>query len=156
MKKDYIIPDILVHDHPKDGNAAGARHMDAIFDVKTLHVDKHKYYHSENVCNFRRAVNTKVGSVRRDYARRAEELDEKCAEDYTTHPFPEALKNNYSSGGVHLIVFGAFGETDNHTLKMVKLCAKFAATRSENSDVTPLSDTIQKDSAYQIMSTQFR
>ena len=155
-KKDFIIPDILVHDHPKDGNAAGSRHMEAIFDVKTLRIDKNKYYYSENVLSNRRAVDTKVRSVRRDYARRAEELDEKCAEDYTTHPFSEALKNNYNSGGVHPIVFGAFGETDNHTSKMVKLCAKFAAARSENSDVTPLSDTIQKGSAYHVMLTQFR
>jgi len=86
-KKDFIIPDILVHDHPKDDNAAGTRHIEAIFDVKTLHVDKNKYYYSENVRIFRRAVDTKVGSVRRDYARRVEELYEKCAKDYTAHPF---------------------------------------------------------------------
>ena len=65
-KKDCIIPDILVHDHPKDTNAAGARHMEAIFDVKTLRIDKDRYYYTENRRNFRRAADTKVGSVRRD------------------------------------------------------------------------------------------
>lgn len=33
QKKDAIIPDILVHNYPTDNNSAGARNMEAIFDI---------------------------------------------------------------------------------------------------------------------------
>ena len=95
-------------------------------------------------------------TVRRHYTRRAEKLDIKCAADYTTHPFVEALKNDYHSVGVHPMVFGAFGKTDAHTLRTIKQCAKYAAARAENSNVTPLNNTIQKGSAYQVILTQSR
>ena len=87
---------------------------------------------------------------------RAEKLDEKCASNYTTHPFAEALKNHFHSGGVHPLVFGAFGETNKATERLIKACAKYGASRMENSDVTPLSNTMQKGTAYHVMLTQFR
>jgi len=71
-------------------------------------------------------------------------------------PFSGALKNHFNSGGVHPVVFGAFGETNQATMRMIKKCAKYAAARSENSDVTPLSNTLQKGTAYHVMLTQFR
>lgn len=82
--------------------------------------------------------------MRRDYIRWAEMLDEKCAENYTTHPFSEALKNSFHSSGVHPIVFGAFGETNADSERLNKKCAKYAAARAENADVTPLNNTMQK------------
>ena len=112
-RKDAIIPDILVHNHPSDNNAAGARNMEAIFDIKTLRIDKNEDFYSETRRTFRRAVDTKVERVRRSYMLAAEKLDIKCGANYTTHPFSEALKNNFNSGGVHPVVFGAFGETND-------------------------------------------
>lgn len=109
-KKDSIILDILVHDHLKDSNATGARYMEAIFDVKTLQIDKSKFFYTESKKNFCRAADTKVMTVRRDYAQHADKLDIKCAEKYTTHPFDEALKDGFNSGGIHLINFGSFGK----------------------------------------------
>ena len=40
QRRDAIIPDILIHDHPSDRNAAGASSMEAIYDIKTLRIDK--------------------------------------------------------------------------------------------------------------------
>jgi len=96
-KKDKIRPDIIIHNHPKDANSAGTRKMNAIFDVKNLRIDKNEDFYSDTRRIFRRAVDTKVLRVRRDYMMRAEKLDEKCASNYTTHPFAEALKNQIHS-----------------------------------------------------------
>ena len=88
--------------------------------------------------------------------RRAEKLDIECTDEDTTEPFKNALKNKFNSGGVHPLVFGAFGETNTECDKMIRMCAKYAATRAENADVTPLNNTRQKGSSYQVMLTQFR
>jgi len=130
--------------------------MEAIFDIKTLRIDKNEDFYSETRRTFRRAVDTKVERVRRLYMLAAEKLDIKCGANYTTHPFSEALKNNFNSGGVHPVVFGAFGETNEASMRMIKKCAKYPAARSENADVTPLNNTLQKGTAYHIMLTQFR
>lgn len=74
QKKVFAIPEILVHDDPKNSNAAEAHHMEAMFDVKTLRIDKNRYFYMENIMNFWRAVDTKVGTVMRDYVRRAERI----------------------------------------------------------------------------------
>ena len=130
--------------------------MNAIFDVRTLRIDKNGDLYTDKRRIFRRAVDTKVMRVQRDYMMRAEKLDEKCASSYNTHPFAEALKNHFHSGGVHPLVFGAFGETNKETQRLIKTCVKNAASRMENSDVTPLSNTMQKGTAYQVMLIQFR
>jgi len=156
QRRDAIIPDILVHNHPGDRNAAGARHIEAIFDIKTLRIDKSQAFYSETrKRNFRRAVDTKVLRVRKEYMTRAEKLDIKCGANFNTRPFSEALKNNFNSGGVHPVVFGAFGETNIKTERMIKKCAKYAASRSKNSDVTPLCNTLRKETTYQVMLSQF-
>ena len=84
---------------------------------------------------------------------RAQNLDEKCAGNYTTHPSTEALNNHFHSSGVHPLLFGAVGETNVETEKLIKTCAKYAASWMDNSDVTPLSNTMQKGTAYQVMIT---
>lgn len=130
--------------------------MEAIFDIKTLDIDKNEAFFSETMRSFRRAVDTKVDRVRRSCMLRAEKLDIKCGANYTTHPFSGALKTQFNSGGVHPIVFGAFAETNQNSMRMIKKCAKYAAARSEISDATPLSNTMQKGTAYHVMLTQFR
>ena len=104
--EDAIILDILVHNHPSDTNSVGARNMKAIFDIKTLRIDKNEDFYKEIGRRFRRAVDTKVLRVRRSYMLKAEELDINCGANCTTHTFSEALKNNFNSGGVHQVVFG--------------------------------------------------
>ena len=86
-------------------------------------------------------MDSKVDRVRRSYILRAEKLDIKCGVNYTTHPFSGVLKYHFNSGGVHHIVFGVLVEINQNTMRMIKKCAKYAAARSENSDVTPLSNT---------------
>lgn len=54
------------------------------------------------------------------------------------------------------VVFVAFGKTHKSTKHIIKKCAKYDAARSEHSDVIPLSNTMQKGTAYQVMLTQFR
>jgi len=47
--------------------------MEAIYDIKTLRIDKRQAFYSETrKRNFRRAVDTKVLRVRKDYMTRAE------------------------------------------------------------------------------------
>ncbi len=40
--KDAIVPDILVHDFPPDNNANGNTVVPAIFDIKTVRIDKRR------------------------------------------------------------------------------------------------------------------
>ena len=64
----------------------------------------------------------------------------KCTPVNENHPFYEALKNLFNSGGVHCLVFGMFGKTIAETKSLIKKCAKYAAAWIENSNVTPLND----------------
>lgn len=113
--------------------------MNAIFHVKTLRIDKNEDVYSETRRSFRQAVDTNLMRVRRDYTKHAENLDEKCAENYTTRLFSEALKTSFYSGGVHPVVFGVFGETNADSKRLIKICTKFAAVRDESIDVTSLN-----------------
>ena len=152
-KNDAIIPDILVYNQPGDHNAGGegARFVESIYDIKTMRIDKAQSFYSETKKrNFRRAVDAKVIRVRKEYQTRSEKLDTKCGEGYTNHPFSEALEKKFNSGGVHPVVFCAFGEINVETEQLIKRCAKYAASKCENSHVTPLSNTLQKGTAYQV------
>ena len=123
--RDSIIPDILVHDYKGDSNSHGSGSMEAIFDVKTLRVDKSSNFYKQLPNGLaRRATDTKVNTVRRDYMRRAEKLDLECTDDDSTKPFANALKNKFNSGGVHPLVFGAFGEANTECEKLIRMCAK--------------------------------
>ena len=62
-KQDKMRPDIIIHNHPKDANSTGAREMNAIFDVKTLRIDKNGDFYTDKRRIFRRAVDTKVMRV---------------------------------------------------------------------------------------------
>lgn len=130
--------------------------MEAIYDVKTLRIDKAGLFYSDPRQIFRRAVDTKVERVQRDHMWQSEVLDGKCGAKYTTHPFSEVLKNQFHSHRVQPLICGAFGETNSSTHRLIKRCAQFAAARTEHLDVTPLSNTMQKGNAYQVMLTQFR
>ena len=93
--KDSIIPDILIHDYHSDSNSHGPRSMESIFDIKTLRVDKNSSFYKQLPTGLaRRAIDTKVNTVRRDYMRRAEKLDIECTDDNITKPFKNALKIN--------------------------------------------------------------
>ena len=83
-------------------------------------------------------------------------LDGKCNKDIHATHFANALEHKFSSGGVYPVVFGAYGESDATTLRLIKKCAKLAAARAENAHVTPLSDNNQKGSIYHTMLTQFK
>ena len=52
QKKDAIIPDILLHNHPTDENSTGVRNMEAIFDIKPLRIDINKVFYSEIMRSF--------------------------------------------------------------------------------------------------------
>ena len=151
------MPDILVHNFPMGPNGVGILKGGAIFDIKTLRVDKTAvYYFKEGSRMKRRGVDTKCHVVKRDYMRRAEILDEKCNEDVNASYFADTLKHKFHSGGVYPMVFGAYRESDATTFHLITKCAKLAATRAENAHVTPLNDTNKKGSIYHTMLTQFR
>ena len=81
-------------------------------------------------------------------------MDTTCNENYNTHPFSNTLKR-FQSGGVHPIVFGAFGETDRATVLIIKRYAKMAAARVGDSNVPPLSDNGNHGRMLHVMLTQF-
>lgn len=97
--------------------------MEAIFYIKILHIDKNEDFYLETMRSIRRAVDTQEERVRLSYMLAVVKLDIKSGVNYTTHPFSGALKNNFNSGGVHLVVSGAFGETNMATPRMIKKCA---------------------------------
>ena len=158
-RKDAIIPDILAHDFPADANGSGARCMEAIFDIKTLRVDRQAHFYRDqppDPAQHRRATDRKLLTVRRDYQRRAEKLDISCSNDDGSTHFAEALKTRFQSGGVHPIVFGAFGEANRQVGLIVRLCANFAAARAENADFSPLSSSMSRGTARHVLLKLFR
>ena len=157
-RQDAIIPDLLVHDYVGDLNAHGANFVEAIFDIKTLRIDKNQKYYSEkpNRNPSKRATDIKTKDVRRDYQRRCEKLDIECTNDNGTTYFADAMKNDFHSGGVHPLVFGAFGETNEGTRELIRLCALLASSKEENADASPIDNTLQKGIAYNIYLTQFK
>ena len=88
--------------------------------------------------------------------RRYEKLDIECTNDSGTSYFADALKNDFHSGGVHPLVFGAVGETNEEVRELINNCAMMAAAREENSDESPLDNTLQKRVAYNVYRTQFK
>ena len=74
----------------------------------------------------------------------------------STHPFAEEPKNNFHSGGVHPLVFGAFGETNGTTSCLITRCAQFLEAHQENSDVTTLSTVMHCGTAFMVILSQFR
>ena len=93
--------------------------------MKTLRIDKTRRYYTNHTTNRtrRRAIDTKMNDVRRDYWRRCEKLDRE-SNDIGTNLFTSAMKNDFHSGGVHPLVFGAYGETNEGTRDLIKTCAK--------------------------------
>ena len=138
-------------------NGNGARNMEAIFDVKTMRVDKQRSFYTQKIGkDFVRATDKKVKSVRREYMRRCEKLDIKHTNDDGTHPFAKALQSQFHSGGVHPLVFGQFGETNEETRDLIRLCARYAAAREENADMSPISNSMRNGTTLQVVHSQFR
>ena len=104
----------------------------------------------------RRGVDSKLKKVQREYSTRVEKLNKECDNDINSTPFTDALKNKFHTGGIIPVVFGAFGETDINTIRMIKTCAKLASNRSEIAEVTPLNDDNSRGSIYHVMHTQFK
>ena len=98
----------------------------------------------------RRVTDKKYGGVRRNYVRRAEILDTMCHDNCNTHLFANAIKIS-QSGSVHPILFRAFGDTDRAIARIIKKCAKMAAARAENSNVTPLSDNGNRGTMFHVI-----
>ena len=157
-RKDAIIPDILIHNYPADANANGHHVTPAIFDIKTVRVDKSGQTYRTGIPGHTilRAVEKRERSCKTDYRRRASALDTKFAPDDPQKPFTRTLQQNFHSGGVHPIIVGAFGETNIETHALLKMCAKHAAARESNSDVSPEEVASQFGSTYNILLAQFR
>ena len=130
----------------------------AIFDVKTVRVDKRGdiYRAGTGTREIRRAVEKREQSCKQDYIRKAAALDRKFAPEDQHHPFSEAIKKSFHSGGVHPIVLGAFGEANEYTHKLLKLCAKHAAARESNTDISPEAISSARGSPYNVFLVQFR
>ena len=88
--------------------------------------------------------------------KRCEKLDIECTNNDGTTYFADALKNDFNSGGGQPLVFGAFGETNKETRELIRNCAMLAAATEENSDASPLDNTLQKGVAFNVYHTQFR
>ena len=86
--------------------------MPAIFDVKTLRVDKNLVIYNQGKGGTKavRAVKKRVRSTRLSYHNRAKQLDEKLAPGDDSKPFATALTSQFHSGGVIPLVFGTFAE----------------------------------------------
>ena len=113
--------DILVHNFPMEPNGLGILKGEAIFDVKTLRVDKASaFYFKDGERMRKRAVDTKCHTVRQEYMQRAEVVDDKCNDDINATHFAHVLKHSFHSGGVYHMVFGAYGESEVTTSRLIK------------------------------------
>mmetsp|Transcript_5394 Transcript_5394/g.5918 ORF Transcript_5394/g.5918 Transcript_5394/m.5918 type:complete len:374 (-) Transcript_5394:71-1192(-) len=161
--KDAVIPDILIHNYSPDVNASGASTMQAIFDVKTIRVDKPNAATGQGVMYkttlqaFEKpATEIRATGCRRQYATHTSKLDRDLGQPPDNpRPFTNAL-NSFHSGGVHPLVFGAFGETNETTRKIIKLCAKLIASKSSNNNISPIDANGKRGNAYNIIISQLR
>ena len=81
-RQDTIKPDLMILDYIGDIKANGARSIAAIFDIKTLRVEKNRRFYTNHIIKDpRRATNTNTKDFRRDYMIRCEKLDIKCTND---------------------------------------------------------------------------
>ena len=154
-EKDAIIPDIIAYNFPIGTNSNNFK-GEAIFDVKTLRIDKSGQLYTQRDRMTTKAVENKFNTVKRNYIRRAEVLDTTCNPDISTQLFTNAMKNNFAKGGIIPLVFGAFGETDKHTLKLIKQCARLVAAKADNAEIAPLVENNTRGSIHQIMLSQFK
>ena len=74
--RDSIIPDLLMHNFPSDLNGNGAWSMEAIFDIKTLWIDKNvQLYANRRTGTSHTSTNMKATKVQKGYQRQAVKLD---------------------------------------------------------------------------------
>mmetsp|Transcript_5393 Transcript_5393/g.5915 ORF Transcript_5393/g.5915 Transcript_5393/m.5915 type:complete len:231 (-) Transcript_5393:71-763(-) len=137
--------------------------MQAIFDVKTIRVDKPNAATGQGVMYkttlqaFEKpATEIRATGCRRQYATHTSKLDRDLGQPPDNpRPFTNAL-NSFHSGGVHPLVFGAFGETNETTRKIIKLCAKLIASKSSNNNISPIDANGKRGNAYNIIISQLR
>ncbi len=101
--KDAIIPDILVHNYPADINGNGNAVGPAIFDIKTVRIDKRGDIYRAGVHGrgnkIFRVVKKKCNACRSSYTtNRAKKLDDLFAPGVTMKPFQSTLKNQFVTG----------------------------------------------------------
>ena len=157
-RKDAIIPDMLVHNYLPDVNANGKCSMPAIFDVKTLRVDKNLVIYNQGKGGKKvvRAVKKRVRSTRLSYLNRAKQLDEKLAAGDDSKPFATALTSQFHSGGVIPLVFGTYAEANKETHELIKFCARTAAAHEHNARISPEDLDSSRGSPFQLLLNQFR
>ncbi len=160
VQKDAIIPDILVHNYPGDNNAHGNATVAAMFDIKTVRIDKRGVIYKVGVQGRRggidRAVKKKTKACQSNYLSRAKKLDEKYAPGDHTKPFQRAIQQTFASGNAIPLVFGAVGEFCVEGHRLVELLARYAAAKAENSDITPDKVSSAQRSPYNLYLSQFR
>ncbi len=160
VQKDAIIPDILVHNYPGDNNAHGNAVVPAMFDIKTVRIDKRGAIYKVGVRGRRggidRAVKKKTKACQSNYLSRAKKLDEKFANGDASKPFQRAIQQTFTSGNAIPLVFGAVGEFCVEGHRLVELLARYAAAKAENLDITPDKVNSAKRSPYNTYLSQFR
>ena len=149
---------MLVHNYLPDVNANGKCSMPAIFDVKTLWVDKNLviYHQGKGGKNVIRAVKTRVRSTRLSYLNRAKQLDEKLAPGDDLKPFATAIASQFHSGGVIPLVFGTYAEANKETHELIKFCTRTAAVHENNARLSPEDLDLSRGSPFQLLLNQFR
>ena len=80
----------------------------------------------------------------------------KCKYDDGTPHFSESLKSEFQFGGFHPFCFGAFGERNQQTKVLIKLCTKYVAAKKYNYHSSALDDSMTMGTAYHVIRTQFK
>ena len=65
-------------------------------------------------------MGSRYKTERRTYMRRCEKVDIEYNNKINITPFLNAMKYSFNLGGVHPVVLGAFGETDERSFRMIK------------------------------------
>ena len=71
-------------------------------------------------------------------------------------PFTTALAQNFATGNAIPLVSGAFGELNVEGHRLVEVCARYAAAKADNSDITPAEVRSAKGSPYNLLLSQLR
>ena len=137
--KDFIIPDIMTHDHPRKQRNGKYVRQSRIFEIKTMRVDSRQTIYCPGNPQSR-AVEKWVKLSSASYLNRCKKLDKKIAPDDTSRPFTTAYQS-YGDGGVDHLVVGNFGEVNKGFKNFIAETAILAGGQSDAANMTPANWT---------------
>ena len=153
--KDFIIPDIMAHDHPcKQRNRKYVR-QSRIFEIKTMWVDSRQTIYCPGNPQLQ-AVEKQVKLSSASYLNRCKKLGKEIPPSNTSRPFMTAYQS-YGDGGVDHLVIGNFRDLNKGFKKFIAETVILAGGQSDAANMTPANWTdVGKKDVVSLMKKRFK